>query len=100
MAFAYDDQPAFLDPSELATATPADALLDLIAKHRPQWHRDALCLEYPSVNFFPVRGETAAPARAVCRRCLVAAECRAAGASELYGIWGGLSINQRKGRRG
>jgi hypothetical protein len=41
------------------------------------WERDALCIEYPAVNFFPVRGEPTAPAKAVCALCLVLAECRA-----------------------
>lgn len=88
-----------LDWTEAPAALTADDLFDLIANARPAWHADALCREHPEVNFFPTKGESANPARELCRRCLVATECRAAGTSEVHGIWGGLTINQRKGRR-
>ncbi len=95
------DAPEYaLDWTAAPAALTADALLDLIAKHRPAWHRDALCREFPEISWFPERGEPVRPAREICGRCLVAGECRAAGASEVHGIWGGLSINQRRGRRG
>jgi WhiB family transcriptional regulator, redox-sensing transcriptional regulator len=78
-----------------------DALAGLL--HRPEWQRDALCLEYPSVSFFPERGEVAAAARAkaICLSCLVCAECRTAAfsAREHYGIWGGLSESDRRHAR-
>lgn len=99
MDFAHDEDPVSLDRTEAPAALTADDLLELIAKHTPAWHADALCREYPEISWFPERGEPVRPAREICGRCLVAGECRAAGASEIYGIWGGLTINQRKGRR-
>ena len=39
------------------------------------WDRDALCREHPEVNFYPGRGESSEPAKAVCRECLVKREC-------------------------
>lgn len=65
---------------------------------RPAWQRDALCQEYLAVNFFPERGESTSPAKAVCRRCLVREECLAFALAsvERHGIWGGLSERERR----
>ena len=79
------------------SAPDLDAVLDLLARARPAWHADALCREHPEVNFFPERGESAEPAKAVCARCAVRAECAAYGADEAAGIWGGLSRRVRSG---
>ena len=75
----------------------AALLADLVG--RPQWHADALCAEYPSSWFFPERGESTAPAKAICGRCLVAEECRQWAVSQgggLAGIWGGTSAGERR----
>jgi WhiB family redox-sensing transcriptional regulator len=74
---------------------------------RPSWTRDALCQEYPEVNFFPGQGEDQRPAKAVCSRCLVREECAAVIAAmpshiAEHGIWGGTSARERRlagGRR-
>jgi len=57
----------------------------------PAWHRDALCREYPSVDFFATSMEKQAIAKAVCARCLVRVECAAAAAryDRTVGVWGG-----------
>lgn len=55
----------------------AYAVAAVIARHRQPWWADALCKEYPAVSFFPGRGESTAPAKDVCGRCLVRAECHA-----------------------
>jgi WhiB family redox-sensing transcriptional regulator len=64
------------------------------------WRRDALCAEYPHVHFFVERGESIAPARAVCSRCLVRYECRQFALDNHidHGMWGGLSVRERTGR--
>lgn len=71
---------------------------------RPAWHADALCREYPDVDFFPGRGQNvaAAKAKAVCAQCLVRNECASwalehdtGSAGGLIGIWGGLSGRDR-----
>ncbi|MGQ0520191.1 MAG: WhiB family transcriptional regulator [Actinomycetota bacterium] len=75
-------------------------LLDLIERARPEWMRDALCREYPGVSFFPERGQTPGPARAICARCAVAFECRQAGIDgDEAGVWGGLDARARKALR-
>lgn len=74
------------------------ALLDALEAAVPGWHRDALCLEHPEVNFFPERGEDARPAKALCTGCLVAGECLGYalrhGIEE--GVWGGRSGRERR----
>jgi WhiB family redox-sensing transcriptional regulator len=66
------------------------------------WRLDALCREpaYRTGRFFPERGESAEPARAVCARCPVAVECGATVDSSAawagVGIWGGLSGRERR----
>ena len=58
---------------------------------------DALCREYPHVNFFPARGESTAPAKAVCSRCLVRSECLGyAVENEEHGVWGSTSRQDRE----
>lgn len=60
----------------------------------------ALCRQHPHVNFFPERGESNAPAKAVCNRCPIKAACLKA-ALELpefddHGVRGGLSARARR----
>jgi WhiB family transcriptional regulator, redox-sensing transcriptional regulator len=65
------------------------------------WRRDGLCAEPQyarSVEFFPERGQPVEPAKAVCARCTVSAECLAY-ALELgirEGVWGGTTGNDRR----
>ena len=65
----------------------------------PSWHRDALCAQpaHKGVNFFPERGESAAPAKAICGRCVVRSECLSY-ALEVgpTGIWAGTSGHDRR----
>lgn len=70
-------------------------LLEVIGKPLP-WQADALCKEYPGVDFFADRDHD--EAKAVCRRCLVRAECRAAGEREV-GIWGATTGHERARQR-
>lgn len=68
---------------------------------RPAWMADALCREYPEVDFFPGQGGDVGPAKAVCARCLVREECAAFAVDELddaqsgYGVYGGTTGRQR-----
>lgn len=73
----------------------------------PAWMRDAACLEVDdetAASFFPEgKGATSAPAKAVCRGCLVREECLAYALDEgiAHGVWGGLGWHERaKVRRG
>lgn len=73
-------------------------LLELVRAGAPSWHADALCREYPSVDFFPAVGARATEAKAVCGRCLVQRECRSWSLEqgpELDGVFGGLTQRDR-----
>lgn len=67
---------------------------------RPAWHRDAACRDVEGVNFFPERGESTKPAKAVCATCPTIDECRAYMLAEgiREGIWAGESARTLKRR--
>lgn len=75
-------------------------LLDLIAAARPPWQADALCREYPDVDFFAKTRAGIEAARAVCARCLVRDPCQVYGITNEEpagnGVWGGLSPDDRR----
>jgi WhiB family redox-sensing transcriptional regulator len=62
------------------------------------WQRDALCAQTDPEEFYPDKGGSTAAAKAVCRRCPVAAECLdyALANNEGFGVWGGLSERERR----
>ncbi len=78
-------------------------LIGALLANRPPWMRDALCAEsHPGVTFFPERGEDVGPAKRVCSRCLVLAECRTWAmeqGAELLGVWAGTTPGQRQEMR-
>ena len=78
-----------------------DDLDDLfaIADHLP-WMRWASCAEVDPDMFFPELGDAAGAeqAKSVCRRCPVRERCLAYALdnNEEHGIWGGLSMQERR----
>lgn len=91
----------------LATASPLNPgptgitdLLGAILATRPPWMADALCAEpHPGVDFFPEQGGDVRPAKQICSRCLVKAECRAWAleqGDDLRGVWAGTTHRQRR----
>jgi WhiB family transcriptional regulator, redox-sensing transcriptional regulator len=62
------------------------------------WRMDALCAQTDPDLFFPEVGERNPAAKAVCGRCAVRQQCLAVALDnrEPYGIWGGLSADERK----
>ena len=66
----------------------------------PGWWPLALCAETDPEVFFPEKGGNNAPAKRVCGRCEVRAECLEYALSwpglPLDGIWGGTSFTQRR----
>ena len=69
---------------------------------RPAWQLDALCRDesYRHLRWITVRGEPVSEQKAVCGRCLVNAECRAAGiAGDELGVWGGTTGRERRAMR-
>lgn len=64
----------------------------------PDWRDTALCPEVDSELFFPEKGESSRDAKQVCGQCEVVAECLeyALQTEQKYGIWGGLSVKERR----
>lgn len=69
-----------------------------------EWQYEGACREADPTLFYHPEGERGArrrnriaAAKAVCATCPVIAQCRAAAisAQETYGIWGGLSEEER-----
>lgn len=77
-----------------AASDPPPPLLDEI----PAWHRDAVCAQTDPEAFFPEKGGTTRPAKAVCEGCTVRVECLqwALDNDERFGVWGGLSDRERR----
>lgn len=63
------------------------------------WKDYANCLGVNPDLFFPERGESAQPAKAICAGCTVREECLEANFHEKKGVWGGLDQRQRQSLR-
>ena len=65
---------------------------------RQDWVDDALCAEVGGDVHFPKQGEPTGPAKRICQRCEVRAECLqyALDFDERSGVWGGLSEGERR----
>jgi WhiB family transcriptional regulator, redox-sensing transcriptional regulator len=64
----------------------------------PAWQDQALCAETDPEAFYPELGESAEPAKRICRSCEVRAECLeyALENGEAFGIWAGTTERQRR----
>jgi WhiB family redox-sensing transcriptional regulator len=62
------------------------------------WVAHGACRDADPDLFFPTRGGDLDPARAICAQCPVADACAeyAIPLSQLHGVWGGLSENERR----
>lgn len=62
------------------------------------WMKEAACRGADTNLWFPEKGHQAQykQAVAVCNRCPVRIECAEYGATEQYGIWGGMNLKQRQ----
>ena len=71
-----------------------------------EWIRRALCIQVDPELFFPDQAASSRAAKEVCRQCPVIAECLALALAnnERFGVWGGMSEEDRRrmrrGRRG
>lgn len=79
------------------------AFLRTIEVREAPWRAEAACRGAGPARFFPVResgGGAAdyAEAIAFCARCPVVDACRAAGAEEPAGVWGGEIASRRRRR--
>ena len=62
------------------------------------WQEQASCREVPVELFFPPAEQEADEAKAVCHTCAVREPCLefAIAAGERFGIWGGLTSQERR----
>lgn len=66
------------------------------------WAAQGKCRDADPDLFHPEKGESVEPAKAICRRCPVQAECLqwAIDHEEKFGVWAGTSaVERRKMRR-
>lgn len=75
--------------------------LDEIVNDRPAWWSWGACNGLPLDLFFPQQGEDVTGAKRVCAGCVVRQQCLeyALANGERWGIWGGLSENERRAIR-
>ncbi len=59
------------------------------------WRAGALCTQVGGDLFFPILGESPAPARQICRECPVCASCLPAALGESWGVWAGTTARER-----
>ena len=64
----------------------------------PEWHADGLCQQVDPELFYPERGQSAEPAKDICRRCPVKDKCLSWSLAkrERFGVWGGVSEPERQ----
>ncbi|MBT1164577.1 WhiB family transcriptional regulator [Bifidobacterium felsineum] len=66
------------------------------------WRERAACRNTPDPDvFYPNAGGDVSQAKAICDDCPVKTECldHALRMNEQYGIWGGLTVNERRALR-
>lgn len=79
---------------------------DYVRNHRERtqdlaWQAEAACRGVDPDLFFPEKGESLEPARAVCAKCAVREECLeySLDGSEKHGVWASTSERQRRTMR-
>lgn len=79
------------------TAGTTGGLLSPEAPVLPAWYDDAACLGAESEDFFE-GGPATARAKALCKQCPVRELCLQAALenNERYGVWGGLTYEERR----
>lgn len=77
---------------------PYEPVISDDTRDETSWEDRALCAETDAEAFFPLKGQSSAPAKKVCRECPVKVEClEYALAAEIRdGVWGGLSERERR----
>lgn len=69
---------------------PAAMLLALSDLSAEPWRLDTACRDRADLDWFTLDPSEGEAVRAVCATCPVRDQCRAAGAAETIGVWGGL----------
>lgn len=90
--------PARVFPKQNVIELPAWLVAELtLPAGRVGWRGLALCAQVDPGLFYPEKGESPQPAKAVCARCEVCAACLAEALArrEGWGVWGGLTARER-----
>lgn len=91
---------AGVDDASLDTATAVYPGIEVLREllFRPSWREKAACLGLDPELFHPRKGQSIAPAKAVCRGCPVVYDCgeHALARREKLGVWGGMSEAERR----
>lgn len=88
---------------DIRTYFGEESSLDLVASWldagpRNDWEKLAACRDRNVEDlFFPARGGSCRPAKAICAECPVRADCLSAAIAndERDGVWGGLNTEER-----
>lgn len=82
--------------SELAALD--DPVTSVTDGEEPEWQKRALCAQTDPDAFFPENGGSTRAAKSICSGCEVRAKCLnyALAHDERFGIWGGLSVRERR----
>ena len=75
-----------------------DAMEELVEGYKKNWRHDAACAGMDMAIFFPERGHTSRPAKAVCATCPVIVPCGqfALATNQSFGVWGQMSEKDRR----
>ena len=93
---AHADEQAALRKRDVSWPQVAGSRLQRLAG---DWKDLAACRGMPSGIFFSDRGKSHAvmdEVRAICAECPVVEDCRTEGMHEAHGVWGGLTVRQRR----
>ena len=90
-------------PRQSSADEIANAFLRELAgfRRRYGWMDRAACAQVGGDMWYPEQGESVEPAKQVCARCPVKAECLdfALETGDRWGVWGALSDRQRRAVR-
>ncbi len=90
VALSWSEDEQMMRPAPLFT------LAELLPP-RPAWMAAAACRDRPDVTWFPEKGQSTAPAKAICSECPSKVPCLAfALETEADGVWGGTSVKERR----
>ena len=75
----------------------ANVLVEMFTLRDEEWQDRALCAQTDPEAFFPEKGGSNADAKRTCRACPVRSKCLeyALERNEPFGIWGGMSADER-----
>lgn len=80
---------------------PEDWSITTLVDTADDWQTQGLCAQTDPEAFFPEQGEPNRAAVRVCEQCPVQVRCLewALANNEPYGVWGGVTENERRGLR-